>query len=184
MPAVGQGEACHTLTAAQASALTTLAIEKATTVDQLVQAAWALVLSRLTGEPEVVFGFNGAGECVRVDEQAPLASVLDQLSARAEQVTSGRFETSLQFEGSVLTLRFDRQRLPLAVAARLVAYLVGALEALGAVKVLSELDVLPAAERALLLYGSTTPLGPSTTRCCCTSSSSNAWPSSLRPSRW
>ncbi|RLL65972.1 non-ribosomal peptide synthase/polyketide synthase [Streptomyces sp. Z26] len=87
------------LTPELTDALTGLARSRGLTVNSLVQAAWSVVLSRLTGRHDVVFGATVSGRPpelagvesmiglfintvpvrVRIDEREPLAAFLDRL---------------------------------------------------------------------------------------------------------
>ncbi|MFG6175962.1 amino acid adenylation domain-containing protein [Halomonas sp. THAF12] len=60
-PAAGHGEVTLTLDAAETAALSRVARERRVTLNTLVQAAWALVLSRYTGQRTVSFGATVAG---------------------------------------------------------------------------------------------------------------------------
>ncbi|MHA6757718.1 non-ribosomal peptide synthase/polyketide synthase [Streptacidiphilus sp. PAMC 29251] len=100
--------ATHTvrLTPELTAALTALARTRGLTVNTLVQAAWSILLSRLTGRDDVVFGATVAGRPpelagsesmiglfintvpvrVRLDQREPLAAFLDRLQDEQSQL--------------------------------------------------------------------------------------------------
>jgi amino acid adenylation domain-containing protein len=230
LPRRGCGTASQQLPAQTAHALREFARAQQTTVGGLVQAAWGLVLSRLSGDDDVVFGvirssrrsaLDGEAEAMvglfinslplrmRVDERESISDLLAGLRAqsialRAHDQTPlvdiqgqselpggvALFETLLMYEnrelnrslrssdpswhGRTCTLHeqpappltiivvddegfeikvlYDRKRFRDGVAERIAAYLATTLEALMHAPRVADIDVLPAAERARILF--------------------------------
>lgn len=104
LPLAGHGEVRRDLGRSLSEGLARLARDRQTTVGAIVQAAVALVLGRLTGDDDVLFGvtrssrrsaLNGAAEQmvglfinslparVRIDESATVAQLLDEVRAQS-----------------------------------------------------------------------------------------------------
>ncbi|WP_205315506.1 condensation domain-containing protein, partial [Nonomuraea lactucae] len=64
-----------------AEGLERLAVQAGVTLGTVVRAAWALVLSRYAGEPDVVFGLPLSGGSPETEPPRPVAGVPDEVSA-------------------------------------------------------------------------------------------------------
>ncbi len=75
-PQPAQDEAGHVLSAASTAALERLAENSSVTLNTLVQAAWALLISRYTGEDAVIFGATRACRHVPFDGARDITGLL------------------------------------------------------------------------------------------------------------